>query len=64
MRIKSQKLILLIWKRICLAQTILAECEKHSISTVSIIEDGYPKLLLEIKDLLLFYTLKEMKSFK
>lgn len=32
------------------ANHTLAECEKHSISTVSIIEDGYPKLLLEIKD--------------
>lgn len=32
------------------ANRILDDCEKYNISTISIIEDGYPKLLLEIKD--------------
>lgn len=32
------------------ASYILADCEKYNISIVSIIEDNYPSLLLEIKD--------------
>ena len=32
------------------ASYIMADCEKYNISTVSIIEDNYPSLLLEIKD--------------
>lgn len=32
------------------ASHILTECDKYNITTVSIIEDNYPKLLLEIKD--------------